>query len=172
MDSCQCQDCCVLFYVCAWIERGKPAFCFSLMFEISLVLGHQTKLRPVLSLVMSKKDGKEMRCPVDIWHFLFFFFVPYAVLYMLASLCLSAIFNNQAIMMPSWFRQWYLLRSSHQRWNWMTGWLQPGGDVLHFKKKKRTVVQPPHYFTVPWLGCEIVPFLAGLGVFFSIQYLW
>lgn len=95
-------------------------------------LGHQTKLRPVFSLVMSKKDDKETRCPVDIWHFLFF--VPYAVLHMLASLCLSAIFNNQAIMMPSWFRQWYLLRSSHQRWNWMTGWLQPGGYVLYFKK--------------------------------------
>lgn len=89
------------------------------------ILGHQTKLRPVLSLAMSKKDGKETRCPVDTWRFLFF--VPYTVLYMLASLCLSAIFNNQAIMMPSWFKQWYSLLSSRQTGNWMTDLLQSGG---------------------------------------------
>lgn len=89
------------------------------------ILGHQTKLRPVLSLAMSKKDGKETRCPVDTW--LFLFFVPYTVLYMLASLCLSAIFNNQAIMMPSWFKQWYSLLSSRQTGNWMTDLLQSGG---------------------------------------------
>lgn len=67
----------------------------------------------------------------------FFIFVPYAVLYMLASLCLSAIFKNQAIMMPSWFRQWY------RQWNWMAG-----------------------YDYVLRLRCKIEPLLAGLGLFF------
>lgn len=113
MDSCQCQDCCVhCFMFVRELNRGT---CLLIFTDDFFILGHQTKLRPVLSLAMSKKDGKETRCPVDIWRFLFF--VPYTVLYMLAFLCLSAIFNNQAIMMPSWFKQWYTLLSSRQTGN-------------------------------------------------------
>lgn len=70
MDSCQCQDCCVLSYVLRESNRKTCLFFFTDVWDF-FSLGHQTKLRPVLSLVMSRKDGKETRCPVDIWHFLF-----------------------------------------------------------------------------------------------------
>lgn len=95
----------------------------------------------------------------------FSFFVPYVVLYMLASLCLSAIFNNQAIMMPSWFRQWYLLRSSHRRWNWLTGWLQPGCCVLHFKKGQ-SGYNPITLLSRDW-DVKLYPFLQVLVCFSS-----
>lgn len=71
MDSCQCQDCCVhCFMFVRESNRGTCLLFFTDGWDF-FILGHQTKLRPVLSLAMSKKDGKETRCPVDIWRFLF-----------------------------------------------------------------------------------------------------
>lgn len=71
MDSCQCQDCCVHCFMFVCESNRETCLLFFTDGWDFFSLGHQTKLRPVLSLAMSKKDGKETRCPVDIWHFLF-----------------------------------------------------------------------------------------------------
>lgn len=74
-----------LFHVCVSVTCNRDTcLSFSLVFErffFCFTLAHQTKLRPVLSLSVSRKDGEERRsCPVDIGHFPFYFFVPYAAL--------------------------------------------------------------------------------------------
>lgn len=115
-----------LFDVCIGDFNGDTWLCFTLVFSrfVCLFFLWDTRAKRGTSLALwclGNNGGESRRCPVDIWHFIFYWFVPYAaLLYAWFLTFIGNIFENLAIVMPSWFKQWYLLfLSCSRRWQWM-----------------------------------------------------
>lgn len=85
--SCQCQDCCVLYVWCLyqWFQQGHLALfhtgVFKIFFYVCFLWDTRVKRGTSLALwCLGNNGGESRRCPVDIWHFTFYWFVPYAAL--------------------------------------------------------------------------------------------
>lgn len=114
--SCQCQDCCVLYVWCLyqWFQQGHLALFHTGVFKIFFLclfsLRHQGETRHVLSLVVSGEQwrGKQkVSCGHLTLYILLICAICSSFICLVPSVHWQFIFENLAIVMPSWFKQWY-----------------------------------------------------------------